>query len=221
MTLVRLCLCVATLFILGCASGSGVPGPETREALDVKRVAVLPFQKVTQGRERATSVRCPLCGAMSRGGPVEKGAEAYMTTALMAWITENTPYTLIPLGTAQGVRAEILSEEPGMPERRLLVETGKKLQAGGVMSGTIHRFQQRVGTSFSVETPASVAFGVHFVSVADGRLVWFRHFDETQESLSENILRLSAFVRRGGRWLTAEELASFGLHETMATLPLQ
>jgi hypothetical protein len=69
-------------------------------------------------------------------------------------------------------------------------------------------------------TTASVAFGIHFIRVADGRLIWVGHFDETQHSLSKNLFKLATFVRRGGGWLTAEQLATFGLRETMATLAL-
>ena len=102
----------------------------------------------------------------------------------------------------------------------LLVEMGKKLQADAVMSGMIYRFRQRIGTSFSVDTPASVALGVHLIRVADSRLIWTGIFDEMQHTLSENLLKWRTFVRRGGGWLTAQQLATFGLHETLATLPV-
>jgi hypothetical protein len=71
-----------------------------------------------------------------------------------------------------------------------------------------------------VDKPASVAFGIHFIRIADNRLIWGGHFDETQHSLSENLFKLRKFVKRGGGWLTAEQLATYGLQETMATFPL-
>jgi hypothetical protein len=143
-----------------------------------------------------------------------------MTEQLMAFLESKTKYTLIPPGAAEGVRSEMLSEDLRVPERRLLVEMGRRLQADGVLSGVIYRFRQRIGTAFSVDKPASVAFGIHFIRVADNRFVWGGHFDETQHSLSENLFKLRTFVKRGGGWLTAEQLATFGLHETMGTLPL-
>jgi hypothetical protein len=142
-----------------------------------------------------------------------------MAKQLLAFLQGNTPYALIPSSAAGGIRSEIIAQDPGMSEPELLVEMGKKLQADAVMSGMIYRFRQRIGTGFSVDTPASVAFGIHFIRVADGRLIWTGIFDETQHSLSENLFQLGNFIRRGGGWLTAEELAAFGLQKTMATLP--
>jgi hypothetical protein len=184
--------------------------------LDVRKVVVLPFQRATQGDDEAMSAPCPLCGAMFRKGEIEAGAEAYLTGELMEWLKENTAYSLVPSGTAQGARSKLLSEDPGVGELTLLLGIGKALHADGVVSGTIYRFEKRIGAAFSVERPASVAFGVHFVNVPEGRVSWVGHFDETQPSLSENVLRLPTFVKRGGRWLTAEQLASFGLRKMMA-----
>ncbi|MDY6954621.1 MAG: nucleoid-structuring protein H-NS, partial [Thermodesulfobacteriota bacterium] len=62
---------------------------------------------------------------------------------------------------------------------------------------------------------------IHLIRVADGRLIWVGHFDETQHSLSEDLFRWKTFLKRGGGWLTAEQLAAFGLQEVMATFPLK
>ena len=106
-----------------------------------------------------------------------------------------------------------------MPARQLLVQTGKQLKADAVLAGTLYRFTQRVGGALSVETAASVGFGVHLIRVADGRLIWSRQFDETQKSLSENLFKLGTFVERGGAWLTAQELSRFGLKSIMEDFP--
>ena len=218
--LMRFFLAVATFFILGCTTNPPVSGPDAEQPLGVESLVVLPFEQIPQRDEIGTSVRCPICGAIFETGPISAGADRYMTEQLVGWVKVNTPYTLIAPGKAEGVRSRMLSEELSISERRLVVETGKRLQADAVIGGTIYRFRQRVGSALSVETPASVAFGIHLIRVADGRLMWVGHFDETQHSLSENLFKLATFVRRGGGWLTAEELASFGLRETMATFPL-
>ena len=218
--LVSAFLATATLFVLGCASTLPAPAPETIPALNIKSVVVLPFNKSTERCENGMSVRCPVCGAIFQTGPVEIGAESFMTEQLVALVTEKTGCTLIPPGTAEGVRSRILAGELQISERGLLVGTGKELRADAVINGTIYRFQQRMGTSLSVDKPASVAFGIHLIRVADSRLIWVGHFDETQQSLSENLFKLASFIKRGGGWLTVEELATFGLRETMATFPL-
>jgi hypothetical protein len=217
---VRFCLAMMTLCILGCTSNPATQSPEAEPTLDIHTIAVLPFEKGV-GSDDSDDVdssmrRCPLCGAIFQGGPIEDGADTYMTERVVKWMGENTSYTLIPPGMVEGVRSQMLSEEPGMPARRLIEEAGKRLEADAVLYGVIYRFQQRVGTSLSVDTPASVAFDIHLVRVADGQVIWVGHFDETQQSLSDNLFRLGAFVKRGGEWLTAEELASFGLNDVMS-----
>jgi hypothetical protein len=220
MPVVRLFLAFMVLCVLGCAPGLPASAPEPTQPLHINSVLVLPFKEARQPYGVDSSVRCPVCGAVFETGPIEVGADTYMTKQLVAFLKGKTLYTLILSGAAEGIRSEIISQDAGMSEQGLLVEMGKKLQADAVMNGMIYRFRQRIGTAFSVDTPASVAFGIHLIRVADGRLVWTGIFDETQHSLSENLFQLGTFVRRGGGWLTAQELATFGLHETMATLPL-
>jgi hypothetical protein len=40
-------------------------------------------------------------------------------------------------------------------------------------------------------------------------------FEETQQPLSENVLDLPAFVKRGAKWVTAGELAREGVHKAV------
>lgn len=75
----------------------------------------------------------------------------------------------------------------------------------------IYRFQERQGGNFSVIRPASVGFHMHLY---DGdTLVGVFAFDETQQPLSENVLRIFTFFKRGAKWITAGELAREGVHK--------
>ena len=85
--------------------------------------------------------------------------------------------------------------------------------------GRVFRYRERVGTAFSVETPASVAFDLLLIRASDGRLLWVGRFNETQKSLFENLFRLRVFIKRGARWLTADELADFGLAQVLESFP--
>jgi hypothetical protein len=77
----------------------------------------------------------------------------------------------------------------------------------------IYRFQERLGGNFSVERPASVGFHVHLFE--EGRLLKIFVFDETQQPVSENILRFFTFLRRGAKWITAEALAREGVDKAV------
>jgi hypothetical protein len=161
-----------------------------------------------------------MCGTIFITGPTAPGNAEYMTDQLLTHLKTKTDYTLIPPGAGAGVRAHILSQTVDMPERDLLLQMGRKLGADAVVSGKIFRFRQRIGTSYAVDTPASVAFSMYLLRVADGDMIWAGNFDETQRPLSDDLLQISTWAKRGGRFLTAEELAYSGLAKVMATFPV-
>ncbi|NIM98574.1 MAG: hypothetical protein GTO24_10985 [candidate division Zixibacteria bacterium] len=70
------------------------------------------------------------------------------------------------------------------------------------------------------ESPASVAFAVYLIDVASGKLLWTGKFSETQRTLSDNVLDTWAFVKKGAKWLSADELASYGVKEVLKKSPL-
>jgi hypothetical protein len=53
----------------------------------------------------------------------------------------------------------------------------------------------------------------------DEKMMWIGKFDETQRPLSENLLKMGAFVRRKASWLTAAELSSVGMDEMLKRFP--
>ena len=213
----KLFICAAVAFcILGCAASS----PTRPRPLNIETVLVLPFTMATQRYEIGTTVRCLECDVMVQTGTIEVGADEFMNRKLIAFLKEKTPYTAIPFWTVEGISSKNLSQSLRGSDRRLLVQMGKSLHADAVASGTIYRFRQRVGTRISVSTPASVAFAMELIRVVDGRVIWNRAFDETQRGLDQDLFKLGSFLRRGGTWLTAEELANAGLHEIMASFPL-
>ena len=202
--------------ILGCVASS----PTRSQPLNIETVLVLPFMMATQHYEIGTTVRCLECDVMVQTGTIEVGAGEFMNRKLIAYFKEKTPYTPIPLWEVEGISSKNLSQNIRGSDRRLLVQMGKSLNADAVVSGTIYRFQQRFGDQISMSTPASVAFAMELIRVADGRVIWNRAFDQTQSSLDKDLFKIDTFLKRGVKWLTAEELAASGLSETMASFPL-
>lgn len=74
----------------------------------------------------------------------------------------------------------------------------------------VYCWRERKGSEFSASVSAEVGFHWHIYQVASGKEVWGGNFNEQQRSLSENILELESFLKRGARWLKAEELAKEG-----------
>ncbi len=80
----------------------------------------------------------------------------------------------------------------------------------------IYRFRERQGGNFAVDKPASVGFHLHLFD--QNKMLKVFEFDETQQPLSDNILKFGTFLRRGMRWVTANQLAEEGVEKGLAYL---
>jgi len=109
------------------------------------------------------------------------------------------------------VYSTILSQNITIGIKDMLQKIGKSFSSDAILFGYIYRWTERAGTEYGVESPASVAFDLHLVSTDNGSNLWKDSFKKTQVSLSENLLDLSTFLNSSGKWLTAKELAHFGL----------
>ena len=96
----------------------------------------------------------------------------------------------------------------------LAARVARKVGANIAVVGVLTRYRERVGTDWSVERPASVAYEALLVRANDGATLDRDAFDYTQQSLTSNLLDLPRFLRGGGRWLTGRELLDGALGET-------
>ncbi len=214
-------LLVAVVLLLGACQTRPVPvaGPAA-ESFKPTRIAVLPFTNMSALYGEGQSVRCPLCGTMMVTGPVKDGAVRFLTEELSQLVRQKMKAGVIPPERAKGVYTTLLNEEGLLfPEVGVVAKTGRRLGADAVVVGNIYRFRERVGSDYGAERPASVAFTLAMVRVEDSSVIWSAVFDETQHSLMENLFNIGTFFKRGGKWLTAEQLARYGLQEIVDELP--
>ncbi len=73
----------------------------------------------------------------------------------------------------------------------------------------VYRYQERQGGNFAVDKPASVGFHLHLYDQRGLAKIYV--FDETQQPLFDNILKIGTFLRRGMKWITVSELAEEGI----------
>lgn len=182
----------------------------------IEKLVVLPFKDMSRTYGENADVRCPLCGNVFKTGNVLKEADIILTEHFFSLLKKYTDFKLVSVDKAYGAMSGLPQEiKPTLSERELFVKTGRALEADAVAAGYIYRFKQRIGTSYSVEEPASVAFGIHIISTKNGRILWSGRFDETQQSLNENLLKLGSFLERKASWITAEEMAFSGLEDLL------
>ena len=187
---------------------------------DADKVLVLQFRNMTRIYGEDKSVRSPLTGTYFITGKVLEGSEEVLTRKLVSQLKERSDFMLLPPSQAKGELSQVLSKNiKGLSEKNLIVEIGRNLGADAVVTGNIYRFRERIGTQHSVESPASVEFEIYLVSTKDGMLLWSNHYVETQRALSEDLFQLNTFIKRKGRWITAEEMAIAGLESLLRTFP--
>ncbi|MBC8200079.1 MAG: hypothetical protein ISS67_06195 [Desulfobacterales bacterium] len=207
------------IFLSACRSHVTVPEPALAP-LTSGKLLILPFKNLSGIYGENVSLRCPLCGNVFMTGEVIDNAEDFLTQSLISLMESRKGVELIPSAQAQGVWSEMLSrDEDRLSDRDQIVETGRTLGADAVMAGYVYRFKERIGTGYSVDSPASAAFDVHLVDVASSRILWTGRFDETQRSLSENLFKIVAFLKRKGAWVTVDKMAVSALEDMLQTFP--
>ncbi len=150
---------------------------------------------------------------------ISASTAAELVTRFFTEALERAYYQVIP-----ATDLVIAFEGQGQPVPRLDPQAvarlaHRKFGATGIVLGEVMRYRERSGGGAGSETPASVAFGVTFYSAPDGRRVWTGRFEETQQSLTANVLRARQYPGRGTRWLSAAEFASWGADRLVAALP--
>jgi hypothetical protein len=179
----------------------------------VERVALMPFFRGVQTYSVQESLNCAVCRLTQEEDPSVPDADRILTELVQTRLEKRFGYAAVPQSKVKGVYDAMPKDETQDTPLSLAQRLGRALGASHMMVGNVWKFRERVGGSMGVESPASVAFLLHFVEVATGTVLWKGTFNETQRSLSENILDAPAFFKRGAKWLTAEELARSGVDE--------
>jgi hypothetical protein len=186
-------------------------------------IAVMPFLKglhdssVDEAIDR--TLDCPLAELCFDTGDVMSGAEENLTRYMQAALEDRLGERMIPLGKTLTIYEALTKDQAADSPRSLAIRLGKELRAAHIVAGTVWRYRERTGTARASASPASVAFVVYIINVADGRRLWKGTHFETQKPLSQSIFEVRTFFKRGARWLTVDELARYGIDEIVEQLP--
>ncbi|MCF8041476.1 MAG: hypothetical protein K9K65_06965 [Desulfarculaceae bacterium] len=204
---------------LGCSTTDQGKAARQEIAWVPKKLAVMPFIRVDSPIQPGGTVCCPLTGATFNTGQIIPGAERVLDNALGSDLAQMTTIPFVPYAQTGLVFGQIAGRQYKDNLRKDVVATGKKLGADAVLVGFIFRFRQRQGTGYAVDKPASVAFDLSIVRVSDGSVLWKNSFDETQQSLSQDLLNLGQYMKHGLSWYTAEELGKIGMTRLLQRFP--
>lgn len=184
-----------------------------------QKVAVLPFLLLKPQVRGQRVVKGLGENFFFRTGELPARAGSEMTTIFHRQLNRLGRCEVIPLAQAQavveGMDPDIFRQDPF----GVAVQIGREFGVDAVVIGGVYRFEQRQGSALGVESPASAAFDAHLVTVADEKVIWSGRFDETQHSLSENVLKISSFLKGGAQWVTVERWAAIGVESILRTFP--
>jgi hypothetical protein len=219
---------VIVLIVLGflidgsAVSCQGAEAQAKTVAVTVQQLAVMPFVKSTTAAEKRAqklekTLDCQFREICSFDDDVLPGTDDAVTRLAQTALRRKIGDTIVPLGQVKDAYSALQKESSETP-REIAVRLGQSLGVDHVMVGGVWRYEERVGSAMAASSPASVAFSFFLVDVASQKLVWEGSFRKTQTSLSENFLDTGLFLKKGMKWLTAEELSSYGIDKTLKKL---
>ncbi|WP_419655900.1 uncharacterized protein Dvar_50070 [Desulfosarcina variabilis str. Montpellier] len=114
----------------------------------------------------------------------------------------------------------LMAPELDTPRKRA-IRLGSALKANLVMVGNIWWYRERGALTQMPDNPASVGFELTLINVETGARLWRGRFEGTQEALTSDLLGGVERLNMGLRWLSAKELARYGVKSVLGTLPLK
>ena len=200
-----------------CGAAEMEPSPSS---IRVETIGVMPFLKGRCDSDIGKTLDCHQ-GQLSFDpeGLLPRSTQI-LTEYLQEALQKRYGDRVVPLAKVRGVYEGLPGRQKGDTPRTVAQELGKALQANVMVVGTVWRYRERVGGAGGVQSPTAVAFAIYLVDVARGKMVWTGKFVESPQSLADNILEVRPFVKRGARWLSADQLAQYGVKEVLKDFPL-
>jgi hypothetical protein len=184
----------------------GAKAPESTESshadIAVKNIAILPIVAVAEKSESFTH---------SQFKNQERGVE------VLTEIAHNffSDYDNITILNDEKVDSFEIDYSANRDDQARSI--AKSLRADAVMTINLNRYIERAGGKYSVRQPASVSFDYRLIQTETGQTLCLGGFDETQKSLTDNILSFQTVFKRKLQWITAEELARDAMVEAFGT----
>jgi hypothetical protein len=148
-----------------------------------------------------------------RSAKINPEGASYLTVMFYRGM-EDRGYFIIPFDDQTKER---ISDQGVLPYE-VIKSIGNKTGADAVLTGVVTRYEDREGGPMGVRKPASVGFETNLTSTIDGTILWNGRYAETQKTLVEDLSLLPTFIKRKGRWLTADELAQYGVNILLKSL---
>jgi hypothetical protein len=210
---------LAFVLLLGVCPGFAEQTDPATPSVALEKIGLMPFFKGSFGSSITESLVCPVCELVYDPQSLSPDCDKVLTQYVQDALEKKLGDRVVPQPLVAKTYAQLPLNDRQDTPLALSQKVGKLLGVNLIAVGTVWRYRERKGGAGAVASPASVAFALHLVDVESGTLLWSKSFIETQRSLSENILNARAFFEQGAKWLTADELASYGVKEILKDFP--
>jgi len=228
-----LTLSVLVLAFVGC-SGSKVTTKSSAElpSYQIRTIALVPFTTLatpqvrdivdqtfsvpTEVRRNDMGVVVPLNTQQAVRQTVVVPPSAGETVTQLLWNRLSIRQGVTVLGPTEAAKvlASKATTQPSTTES-MAVKVAKQLKADASLIGQVLVYQERVGGRFGASPPATVGFEAKLVA-ADGQVLWVGNYYERQRPMIEDMM---GFFDRWGMFVTAEELARYGVDHLLLEFP--
>ncbi len=226
-------LAVLVLMIAGC-SGSKVTTKLSAELprYQIHTIALVPFTTLAtpQARDVADqtfsvppdvlrsdigrAVPLNIERPLSQTVTVPTGAGDIVTQLLWSRLQARQGVTVLSPSEAAKALTSQAASQPSVGQSPA-VTMAKQLKADASLIGQVLVYQERVGGRFGASPPATVGFEAKVVA-ADGKVLWEGNYYEKQRPMNEDVM---GFIQRRGMFVTAEELAAYGVEHMLHEFP--
>lgn len=238
-----LTLTVLVLVVAGC-SGSKVTTKSSEELprYHIRTIALVPFTTLAtpqvrglvdptvpppQGLRPDGVVRIPLGRSdmpmtvspnteqlLRQTVTVPTGAGDIVTQILWNRLKTRQGITVLSPNEAAKTLASPSPSQPSTSQASAVI-VARQLKADASLIGQVRVYQERVGGRFGASPPATVGFEAKVVA-ADGQVLWEGNYYERQRPMTEDLM---GFIQRRGVFVTAEELAAYGVEHMLNEFP--
>ncbi|MEZ0327970.1 MAG: hypothetical protein ABWK15_00095 [Dissulfuribacterales bacterium] len=204
-----------SLAMSGCSGLTSV-GTDDMRIPHLENIAVLPVDKAAlTGRETDCTITDNVSVAAEE---LPAGARSAVTALIANAVDGDARFKVVQERQCVSFLNAMLSVDVKASQLKLIQNFGAELGADAVLYTKLLRYRERVGSNYSVQKPASVAFSMALIRVSDGAVLWRNGYDETQQPLSENLFKAGFYKETGMHWLTAAELAEYGVKKALLDL---
>ncbi len=198
------CCCISLFFLNGCAGKSEDTAFATDPEVVVSCIGVMPVKPAVD-YDNALS--------FSESKELKDGADA-LDAILRNNLHGKHDYRFASASFTGG-----LTGSAGASSDDELRQLGEQLSCNAMLEVIIERYSVRGGNKYMAEQPASAAFHYRLYELSKGENLCHGRFDETQQSLMENLYNWKKASGRGFVWVTAEKLLEDGVKERFAECP--